>query len=313
VNSFYILLFTSIITGCLAGYLSGFIKILFFFIKITAAVAVAYYLNSFVADIIPVDEEWAQPIAFISVFTIVFVISYLLVLYAAKGTNKFNNYFLNKAGGLIAGFAIALISVASIVQFTNIATIPKVVSDKIKASSLDDVLTDYAAIVNDKFVPLFQKQPVQVMASIAVDTIIKNGVTLSFTTNEFDTDAAMEKDMLQLINTERIKYGLKALLADTQLTTAARMHSADMFTRGYFSHNTPEGINPFQRLHKLNIRYLYAGENLAMAPTLLKAHEGLMRSPGHRANILNTSYGKVGIGILDGGIHGLMITQEFRD
>jgi uncharacterized protein YkwD len=38
-----------------------------------------------------------------------------------------------------------------------------------------------------------------------------------------------------------------------------------------------------------------------------------MNSPGHRANILNPSFGRVGIGILDGGFYGLMISQEFRD
>jgi uncharacterized protein YkwD len=38
-----------------------------------------------------------------------------------------------------------------------------------------------------------------------------------------------------------------------------------------------------------------------------------MNSPGHRANILERSYGRVGIGILDGGMHGLMISQEFRN
>jgi uncharacterized protein YkwD len=38
-----------------------------------------------------------------------------------------------------------------------------------------------------------------------------------------------------------------------------------------------------------------------------------MNSPGHRANILNPQFGRVGIGIMDGGIHGLMVSQEFRD
>jgi uncharacterized protein YkwD len=43
------------------------------------------------------------------------------------------------------------------------------------------------------------------------------------------------------------------------------------------------------------------------------AHINLMNSPGHRANILQPSFGRLGIGILDGGFYGLMISQEFRD
>ncbi|MBV9988254.1 MAG: hypothetical protein JO301_11270, partial [Chitinophagaceae bacterium] len=62
-----------------------------------------------------------------------------------------------------------------------------------------------------------------------------------------------------------------------------------------------------------HIRYMAAGENLALARTPPMAHTGLMNSPGHRANILNRLYGRVGIGIIDGGRHGLMISQEFRN
>lgn len=62
-----------------------------------------------------------------------------------------------------------------------------------------------------------------------------------------------------------------------------------------------------------NIRFVVAGENLALAQNLLLAHDGLMNSPGHRANILREAFGRVGIGILDGGIYGLMVTQKFRN
>ena len=48
-------------------------------------------------------------------------------------------------------------------------------------------------------------------------------------------------------------------------------------------------------------------------PTLPIAHNGLMNSPGHRANILRPEFGRVGIGIMDGGLRGLMVTQKFRN
>jgi len=86
-----------------------------------------------------------------------------------------------------------------------------------------------------------------------------------------------------------------------------------MFERGYFSHYTPEGKDPFDRMKDANVQFLAAGENLALGQTLLICHQGLMNSPGHRANILRPNYNRVGIGILDGGFHGLMVSQEFRD
>ena len=86
-----------------------------------------------------------------------------------------------------------------------------------------------------------------------------------------------------------------------------------MFARGYFAHATPEGRDPFERMREAKVSFLTAGENIALAPTLEIAHTGLMNSPGHRANILRPQFGRVGIGIVDGGIHGLMVTQDFRN
>ena len=54
-------------------------------------------------------------------------------------------------------------------------------------------------------------------------------------------------------------------------------------------------------------------ENLALAPNVDIAHKGLMNSPGHRANILSPSFGRVGIGVIDGGGYGKMFAQEFAD
>jgi uncharacterized protein YkwD len=119
--------------------------------------------------------------------------------------------------------------------------------------------------------------------------------------------------MLELVNRERAANGLEPLASDPEMTEVARRHSADMFERGYFSHNTPENKTPFDRMRAADVRFRTAGENLALAPTLSIAHTGLMNSPGHRANILEPRYGRLGIGILDGGRRGLMITQNFRN
>jgi uncharacterized protein YkwD len=100
---------------------------------------------------------------------------------------------------------------------------------------------------------------------------------------------------------------------DMQLRKLARSHSLDMFQRGYFSHYTPDGLSPFDRMNAANIEYTYAGENLALAPSTDLAMQGLMNSPGHRANILNPNFNKIGIGAIDGGIYGIMFSQEFTN
>ena len=66
-------------------------------------------------------------------------------------------------------------------------------------------------------------------------------------------------------------------------------------------------------MQKAGINYQYAGENLALAPSTSLAMQGLMNSPGHRANILSPNFHKVGIGVIDGGIYGEMYTQDFTN
>lgn len=138
-------------------------------------------------------------------------------------------------------------------------------------------------------------------------------VSLNFTTSNVTIDEAAERQMLSLLNKERTSRGLNPLVIDTKLREVARAHSKDMFARGYFSHYSPEGLTPFDRIQKAGITYEYAGENLALAPNAEVAMQGLMNSPGHKANILSPNFRKVGIGGIDGGIYGQMFSQEFTD
>jgi uncharacterized protein YkwD len=141
----------------------------------------------------------------------------------------------------------------------------------------------------------------------------KELVNLRFTVKDGDIDAQAEQEMFRRVNTERAKAGLQFLEFDNSLRDVARAHSDDMFRRGYFSHYTPEGLSPFDRMNNAHITYTYAGENLALAPSTQLAMQGLMNSPGHRANILNPSFHKIGIGVIDGGIYGKMYSQEFTN
>lgn len=149
--------------------------------------------------------------------------------------------------------------------------------------------------------------------TINPNPLLKEKVDLGFTKKEVKVDTDAEAAMLVLVNQEREKEGLKKLKLYPRAQETARKHATDMFLRGYFSHNNPEDQSPFDRLKRDDISFLTAGENLAFAPNVYLAHQGLMNSPGHRANILSPDFGKVGIGVIDGGIYGEMFVQEFTD
>ncbi len=122
---------------------------------------------------------------------------------------------------------------------------------------------------------------------------------------------ADEKAMLDLVNSERAKVGLVPLTIDAQLVRLARLKAADMIQNNYFGHNSPTYGSPFDMMKAAGINYRYAGENLAGAPTVEMAHTSLMNSPGHRANILNPNFTKIGIGVVSGGPYGKMFVQMF--
>ena len=120
-----------------------------------------------------------------------------------------------------------------------------------------------------------------------------------------------EQKMLALINAERSKVGLAPLQVDMELVRLARLKSQDMIEHNYFSHQSPTYGSPFDMMRAAGITYRLAGENLAGAPTVERAHTSLMNSSGHRANILNPNYTHIGIGAVSGGRYGMMFTQLF--
>lgn len=141
----------------------------------------------------------------------------------------------------------------------------------------------------------------------------QDSIPVNYDTQALTVDAANETAMFNMVNAERVKRGVTALTWRNDLVPVARAHAQDMWERKYFSHFSPEGKDVGDRLNEGGIKYQLAGENLALAPTLQTAHTGLMNSEGHRRNILDPEFKKVGIGVIDNGIYGKMFVQIFTD
>ncbi len=186
-------------------------------------------------------------------------------------------------------------------------------SQRTRDSVLVNRLSVYAERLEGQLRPVFGEAIARSLNLLTIRPDSDERVSLPFKVENTRPRPDLEKQMLDLVNKERQAAGLSLLQPDPELTEVARKHSADMFARGYFAHDTPEGRSPFDRMHDANVRFLTAGENLALAPTIPIAHTGLMNSPGHRANILRREFGRVGIGVMDGGMRGLMVSQEFRN
>ena len=111
-----------------------------------------------------------------------------------------------------------------------------------------------------------------------------------------------EKKVVELVNVERSKKGLKPLSIDWQLSRVARIKSQDMKDNRYFSHESPTYGSPFNMMKNFGISYRFAAENIAKGQKTPEAVvSSWMNSSGHRANILNANYTKIGVGYVESG------------
>jgi hypothetical protein len=103
--------------------------------------------------------------------------------------------------------------------------------------------------------------------------------------------AASDADTLtSLVNQERTSRGLNKLVVNSDLVAGARSQAQAIADAGELFHNPDLG--------GVTTGWKMLGENLGMAPSIAVVHEALMDSPGHRANILNSSYDQVGVGVV---------------
>jgi uncharacterized protein YkwD len=101
----------------------------------------------------------------------------------------------------------------------------------------------------------------------------------------------------QLVNKERSRRKARAVALNPELNQVAQKYAEEMARRGFFAHSNPEGVDMKWRLKYAKINYGWAGENIAMGyEESSEVVTGWMKSPGHRKNILQPQFGKMGIG-----------------
>ena len=143
-----------------------------------------------------------------------------------------------------------------------------------------------------------------------------SGSTSSQASSSAQTSApgysAFQNEVVRLVNAERAKKGLAALSTDSLLMKTATVKSQDMAKNKYFSHTSPTYGSPFDLMKQYGVSYRTAGENIAMGQTTpAQVMDGWMNSEGHRANILNSAYTRIGVGVAQNSAGQYYWTQHF--
>lgn len=307
-----------LLLGGYMGYRRGFMTVAADLVGLTMALIVATLLHrplgQFISSHFRIIPSFGDAVAYLLIVAS-FQLTYALLvnLLLRKIPARLIHSPVNRIAGILAN--LVRITVFIMIGLVVFAALPISAGQKqlVTSASIPRTLLAYSGGLQQAFNHQFGRAISDSLNFFTVDPESDKTVQLGFTTTNIKIDEEDEARMLVLVNHERTSRGLNALIANPGAQKVARAHSTDMFARGYFSHITSEGVNPFERMKAGGVEFGAAGENLALAPTLNLAHNGLMNSPGHKANILSPNYRTVGIGIIDGGPYGLMITQDFTD
>lgn len=312
VDAFVILVvLISAVSGWRRGFILGFFDLIGLLLGLAAALFFSGYLAHWLKSI-GMPPELTGIIAFVLVFMVVESLYWLAARALLRRVpEKALRSKVNKAFGVLLGAAKGVV-VCALAILLLVALPTAVDKESIQKSALGRPLMNAGADIEQAVLSVVPSDVIEGLTFITIKPGGEESVKIPPQHNVF-VDPQAEVQMLKLVNQERIERDLQPLQMDPELRDVARKHSRDMFVRGYFSHLTPGGKTPFDRMRAEGIKFLTAGENLAMAPTVRIAHQGLMQSPGHRENILNPAFRKVGIGVYTNRAHRMMFTQNFTN
>ena len=167
------------------------------------------------------------------------------------------------------------------------------------------------------------RRPARTALAVALLFAIASVFTFAAPSRTFAWDAesfssSSAADLVSLTNRSRVSAGLKALIVDSTLSSVARWRSKDMIDRDYFSHTIPGYGKVWDKLRAVGYCYKVAGENIGwnMYPDDIATaaiQQMFMGSAGHRANILGTSWDRIGVGAYKGPTGKKMWTVLFAD
>jgi uncharacterized protein YkwD len=317
------IIFAIIMLYAIEGYGLGIVFACFdvfkFVISFIAGLKGYGFIALILSQAVHMPKGYANAIGFFLAAVITDIICHLLLKKIARKINNAlqKNQYISLNLSNFFGIFPAMLSGTILLMFllTVIIALPvsPFLKDAISTSRIGSFLVGRSEIVEGELATIFGGAANETINFLTVEPQGNATVTLNFTMSDGKVDTATQQQMIQLVNMERSQRGEETLVVDIKLTQLAQDYAQYMLSHGYFSHYTPDGLSPFDRMSQRDISFQYAGENLAFSANVNLAMQGLMNSPGHKANILSTNFHRVGIGVIDAGIYGEMFVQEFTD
>jgi uncharacterized protein YkwD len=316
-----IILFFYIIEGFALGLLVASVDLLSFGLSFLAGVTFYSFIATLLTKFLPISHGFANALGFfvIAVFVeivlnIIFKIlianvSFFKLFVPSVGPVKIISKFL----GIIPGLCSGLILSAFILSVILALPFSMFLKQSILNAKIGSALVANTQGFSKDWNSIFGGAVNDTLSFLTIEPQSNETIKLNFKVANGSNDQNAAQQMFKLVNNERTSRGILALSWSDGLSGIGEAHCKDMFSNGYFSHNSQNGLSPFDRMAQGNIAFNFAGENLALAPSVDLAMKGLMQSPGHKENILSKDFQKLGVSVINGGIYGEMFCQEFTD
>lgn len=304
------------VQGWNAGFADLGLSFITFLVSLYLSIKFHAPVGDFLSRTFGIQSTWTAVLGYILVaFVAQAILSELVQLLLGKLPSKLVFSKVNKLLGVVVSIADGLVIVAFFLLVILALPVRGTIRTDVQQSKIGSALVNIVEKYGGPITSTIDQAGEEVLKFLTVEPDSKETISLpiSPTESELTVDTADEEKMLNLVNQERAKIRVEPVRVDPTMTLVAQAHAKDMFLRHYFSHVTPEGLNAGDRLVKAGITFTVAGENIAYAPDLMTAHNGLMNSPGHRQNILDPSFRRIGIGIISTEVWGMMFVQDFAN
>ncbi len=300
---------------------AGFVESLFELFGLLVSLFISFKFYSFFGKLFIDNFSFSHGIANAVGFFVAWFLSetiiYILTLVILSGFfTKIRSIPLNRTLRFIPSTVHAAVIYLFFISLIFSLPVKGMVKAEILQSRTGPLFIDLSQRLEKRIRNVFEGAVTESLNFLTIKPKSNESVPLGFTVSESNLfpDATSEKTMLDLVNSERSSRHLKKLEVDENLRIVARRYGKQLFTYGFFSHvSQVDGSTALERATREGIIFQIIGENLAFAPDVYLAHQGLMNSEGHRANILSIDYARVGIGVIDAGIYGRMFVQVFTD
>ena len=304
------------------GWLRGFVKEALDLAGMLIGLALAFRLSgpagSVVQALTGVSDPTAPLLGGVAVFLIVGLGATVLSHYLSKVARLPGLNMSNRVLGSLFALSWALFLATLVLSLVRVLPLPDSAHTAIDESRVASKLTDTDFVTQQAF------------SAISGDEIISNLLNLEEILGDrsviLDEDDRIEfepvpleeledapdaaQEVFELLNLARLEANQEPLAFSEGLASVAIGHARAMYGQGYFSHVSPVTGSVADRVDAAGIPYRVVGENLALAVTPSQVHAGLMDSPGHKENILRSTFRRVGIAAIKGPM-GYMVVQVF--